>query len=200
MPGLPSAVGAVLSVAALVWARDAWELFELNKMRLDEMGVGTELRDRFLANRFFTPSKQTAVVAGLYALAGAAGRRELLVPAVLARSEEEALFYAEAATLLAGYSTTVERIAALEAGRALAPARGASGKVAILVPVDLLCWTAELGVLATEAGPPGEAGRVLWVTGTVSDRTRRELAARGWEVRGDARAALLRPAAAGAKP
>jgi len=190
MPSLGSAVGSVTKVSELVWSKDPLELLEMNKKDLAAMAVAPELAERFLGNRFYSPSKQTAITAALVTLAGTADRQRFLVPAALARSEEEALFYVESAQLLAGFHARIEPIAALLPGRVLAKAQTRGGGLVTLVAVDHLCWTAELDVLTGEAGQGQSAPRTLWVGGSLSQRAAKEIGARGFTVRPGARARL----------
>ena len=184
MPSV-SGLSVVQDVNAMVYQTPPAELERLNDKALKDMGIDSKTRFAFFDNGRFTLSLETRLVEALKRLSPAQGRGALIDMATGAETELEARFFTDAAELLAGYHQRVgplrELVAAAndEVGRVLAGI-AESGTLVVAGPVDYLIWQEGM-----EGGGPlsAYAQRELWVTGRVSPRAKKELAARGWTVK-----------------
>jgi len=179
----PPVVGTAASVNNMVWELPPEDIAKRNDAKLQAMGVSEADRKAFLKNRWFTPGLQTAFVAALESLAPAKGRETAVALAARqAQSEDDARFYRRTAALLARYRATAGPITSVQARRRVFIGRNASGAVVFPVGVDYLTWTADVASVSKEPGL-ASAKREIWLSGTASPTTKKELAAAGWTLK-----------------
>jgi hypothetical protein len=180
-------LGSASTVNKLIWMKEPDELQTLNETRLDAMGVKPEDSVAFRLNKAYTLAVQTRLVASLDALEGATGRPEFVAGAATAEWEVDARFYQESAYMAELFHKTESPVIGLLPDVIGACALAKGDRLACLYPIDYMVWTQSVegyvdrGTrLAKERYP--HAKRELWLTGTVSERSKKELRKRGWAV------------------
>jgi hypothetical protein len=172
----------VTRAAGLAWDLPPQDLRARNEKALQAMGCDEDTAERLLDSPVFSPTLATELVEALQGLGEVEGRAVLVALAAGARNEAEARFYRSSVGLLAAAQAegrTLRR--ARGYGRALAALTG-DGTLLVAVAVDFLTW--HEGVREAVKTPVPEArARALWLTGHLSERTRTELRARGFQVR-----------------
>jgi len=154
--------------------------------------------DLYLGNYVFSPSYQTAFVAILEQIDGAADRGEFVKLAVLAKDEDQALFRVCQARMYANYNKSVKpiQVFVLVSKLAVVAARTADGALVFNVPVDHVFFTSSLAGFFREARSglddvAGVSSKELWVAGGMSPMARTWLEESGWTVHTDAKEQLL---------
>jgi hypothetical protein len=186
----------VATVDKLVYEKAPDELLKYNEERLKAMGVPAPTSRAFRLNTFIRPGLQTRIVAALDSLAGVADRPAFLERAATVNSESAAMYYADSAEMLARFHKESPLVKIVPA-QAAAVALTRDGRLVHLVPADYVPWTQPVAQAVDTASARAKqdfasAKPEVWITGEASERTRKELAARGWGLREKS----LRPAAA----
>jgi hypothetical protein len=174
----------------IVWELPASEVAERNGQRLDALGCGGLEMRRFLRNRSFDPTRQTALVDALIELAPAEGCLTLLELAAAIDAEPEVRFLADAMLLLAAHGERGGelRLVGNTPVLALAPT-GADGgtpplrrdRLLLPLPVDVLTWTAETAAFFDDPAFRVVDKRVL-LDGRATTQALRGLTRRGWYI------------------
>lgn len=160
------------------------DLRVFNLRHLKSMGVPEELAAKFLAHPVYSPRHQTVIVSCLEALSQATRRDRFVQMTLNALSEEEALFYQQAAELLRAYDQHVLPIVEITALGRIPLGRSKERTLFFPAPIDYGIWTqkteAMFDRLATVFHHRKDGMRLdVWVTGAVSPRVRQELLDRG---------------------
>jgi hypothetical protein len=158
------------------------------KKKLAEMGVSEELVKDFLENPSYTPRHTTVIVANLMKLEGAQGRDAFIKYSLSATDEESANFIQNIIETIRGYHETVSPIKEIMVTSNLVLAKSKEDTVLIPFPLDYGIWTEKSEAVITnlvntnkkELGPDVKFD--LWVTGTVSPLTRKNLEELGVKV------------------
>jgi hypothetical protein len=163
------------------------ELRELNEKKLQAMDVEQSVIDLYLGNYVFSPTYQTAFVATLEEIDGAADRGEFVKVAVLAKDEDQALFRLSQARMYANYHKSVKPLSAfvLVSEMVVIAARTADGALIVNAPADHVFFTSSLAGFfrAARSGLDDVAGvssRHLWIAGGISPMARSWLEKSGW--------------------
>ncbi len=164
------------------------ELMLRAKAALDKMGIDRRLRDRFLAQKQYSPRAKTILVSALAGMPQTTGKANMLVVALGAPDEVTAIFYQQMAELLDGYDERVAHISRLERYNRLVVARDVNGKAIILAPLDDVIWderaaSAATGIAKALKLQPGGDHVQFWITGTASPRFKQETQRLGIGVR-----------------
>lgn len=178
IPGVPG-VGVVTKVSDLAWSLPPADIEARNEKKLKAMGIeGRVVRDYF-RNPWFTPTLDLELVDALEVLDGASGREAVLRHATEAASEEQARLVRSAVRMLAEHHRKVEPIVEATAFDVAVYGRTRKGEVVLPAPVDYVEWRP--GVQDALSDPAlAAARRSVWVTGKVSARAAKEIAAMGW--------------------
>jgi hypothetical protein len=158
-----------------------------NDETLTRIGIGEDLRKRFLDHPSFTPRQFTIICANLDALTDVAGRDAFVTVALGALDEVEASFYTTMVQLLRGYHETTSRLIGITPLNRIVVAQAGAGHAILALPLDRLIWTDRVdqvsGHFKSGYAATGFNGKVaLWLTGTASPRARQALAERGFSV------------------
>lgn len=191
---IPGGVGiAVASVGGVNWfqgidlAQPPQDLRMLNRKLIESMGVSKEVSEAFMDNDEFTPTQQSLLVKALSEMGRPGGVDTFLRLAATTENQDQALFRQRMALMYAGYSRKVDLLRGFVKLGTLVGAKTYRGKLVLCFPLDNLCWTEAVGKLTAgvgEAVAKLEAKEVeLWVTGTVSAKAKKMLAAKKWVVR-----------------
>jgi len=193
-----SVFGNLQSLKEEVRDKSPDELCELNEKKLQAMGVEQSVIDLYLGNYVFSPTYQTAFVAALDEIEGAADRGQFVKVAVLAKDEDQALFRLFQARMYANYHKSVKRLKefVLISDMLVVAARTADGSLVVNVPADDVFFTASLAGYFRAArsrldAVAGASAKQLWVAGGVSPMAQKWLEESGWKVHSDARKRLL---------
>jgi hypothetical protein len=188
LAGVPSISGASHLVRAheIAW-EDPRDIRTKNKERLLAMGIPAATIDSFMEKSALTPTHQLDLLASMDVLAGVPGREALLGQAIDKRSEAEIWFHLDSARLLSTIHTAGPGVAEILVGPKLTLALTTDNRLIAALGVDHLVWTEDIDRIARDytdyltARP--ECSAEIWLTGTVSERAREELASIGWQVR-----------------
>lgn len=180
---IPMVVSTTASVGDLVWGKDPEELRKLNEQRARDLGVADDVAKKLFANRHFTLTLQTRLIAALYAVK-AQGCGDYVLSAVDSKTERQALFTVESAELLQKLHAQAPVAAVLTDSRALV-AKTQQGEAVVLLPLDWVRLTgsasATLAEIATRAkGELGATRLRLQVTGTITPQAAQAFEAAGW--------------------
>jgi hypothetical protein len=175
-------------MAALVYEKGPAEIRAANQATLQQLGVGPVDAAGFCASPAFTPWYQSQFVLGLQSLAGVAGLDVLARDAAtVSTTENDAIFYAETAHLLAQLKAQQWPIARIELHNNLPYSVLQDGSVLLAVHWDYASWT-ELAdkcaqwlqtVQVNGKKPPAIT---IAITGIASPRCRQEMEKRGFRL------------------
>jgi hypothetical protein len=186
---LPLALVSLNSVEVLNRALEEHgpaDLRIFNLRHLKSMDVSDELAAKFLDHPVYSPRHQTIIVSCLEALPKAKRRDRFLKVALNALSEEEALFYQQAAELLRAYNEQAVPIVEITTLGKIPLGRSKERSLFFPAPIDYAIWMQKTEALFSRLASTlrhkkgSSRSRVdVWVTGTVSPRVRQELLNRG---------------------
>ena len=153
----------------------------INREKLIEMGVPEDLTESFLNHPNYTPWHDTIITASLFSLGGTTRISNFVTFALSANDEVDANFVTDMAETLRNYHQSVGQIKTIKAFETFVLAETISGKSIIPFPLDHGVWTRRaqkiFDTLISE-NPKYKGKFELWVTGTLSDRAKKELSAR----------------------
>jgi hypothetical protein len=197
----PGAIGFAASNTATAntmrgWAKDysAAQLMDMNRAKLEKLGVDGATADRLFANKNYTPLDVTAMSEALSRLGPVKNLGAMVARAASADSRDVAYFIRRRIELTAAYQqrnptiASVVRFDDLIYPLCLTKDGGAVGAY----PIDILSWTPETAAtvqaMTSEAKADGATGaKSLVITGTATPLTKKNLAALGWTVTEGAR-------------
>jgi hypothetical protein len=165
----------------------AEQILDINRDLLNKMGVDQELRDKLLANRYYTPIDMAAMVAAIDGMKAVGNRSAFFARAAAANGRAIAYFMRRQAELLADdyrKHGNYVRFVAL-ANYPFVVTR--EGKVTALLPIDALSWTSITSrgfeqVTAERRRAAPKAQGELRIAGTATALAKRELKQEGWTV------------------
>jgi hypothetical protein len=174
------AITATRVVSTWVWDTPKADLIVQNQNRLKQLGVSdTEIR-AFMRNPVFPLSVQTAFLANLERLPGVPGRKDAVMLASTAESEEQARFLTDAVGMLARYHETETPIAKIIVRRAIV-GEDRNGAIVGEAPVDYVSWTEQVAYFASRPDLQ-KRQRTIWLTGQFSPLARKNFEALGWVI------------------
>ena len=164
------------------------DLQQLNRGKMEEMGVRESVINEFLNNPAYSPRHKTILVQALVEMQGVKGRAQYIKQALCAAYEEEAFLYQRMAEMMYGYHKHVKPIKELIPVRKFVVGYTSDQTVVATFPIDLLYWIepADLGSAALAkldlTGRPIK-NTEIWLTGALTPRTMKEFNARGLVVK-----------------
>ena len=156
------------------------DIRRLCRKHLVQMSVADVVIEEFLGNPNFSPRHETFLVHALAEMEGVKGRDQLVKQALMAESEEDAFVFQRLAELMLGYHNNVKPISEIIPIRRVVAGYTADQILVATLPIDYLQWTERtaLGLEAVtrikDSNRPVK-GVEMWITGTLSPRTRQEL-------------------------
>ncbi len=152
-----------------------------NDKILRKLKIPKKTRDEFLDHPAFTPRHDTVITLSLAALNTTQDHQKFLEAALAARDEIDANLFEDMAETFAFYHLNESPIVRFDVYKGLVLALARNGAAVFAVPLDHGAWTQTPERIFTELAQnyPASGKLELWVTGTVSDRVKRELSARG---------------------
>jgi len=181
---------AIGRVNNLVWGMDPQALQKLNEQRIKEIGADQKLSEQFLNHKSLTVTDVSDILGSLILLKQTADRIEFIRSALSSESEEDAFFYRDSAAMLAEMQSKGTTITRLLPNPKIAVALCGKRFVAI-IPSDKLYWTQSFATALTKftdrhkKNLQSTQSKELWLSGSSTDRARKELASRGWTVQED---------------
>ncbi|MCH7767520.1 MAG: hypothetical protein IH828_01125 [Nitrospinae bacterium] len=198
---IPGAVGIVVSLGkfsatmnSLLRDKSPGELADINEEKLEWMGVGQELLDRFINHPEYSPRHQTFLVGALEQLSGVGNRGAVIEAALHATDEASALSYQKTAEMLASYHLKEARIHRLGIAAGMPVAYTVDGTTLVAAPSDYVLWDAETESAIHAVGKVGHQPpthrRVFVTAGRLSPRARQGYRAWGYLTREGYRVSL----------
>jgi hypothetical protein len=189
VPGLPY-LGDVRRAMDAIYNEDPAVLRARRRGTLASYGLSVAEIKQFENTLLLSPTRQALLEEDAKALEGIAGRGELFRHAMSVTSADEVRVFLASVHLLVASQTTSPAAEVLS-GLRLPAARLRDGKIAVYGAFDAVRWTQEVSGYETalHAALPANAGIEVWLSGSISDRARDELQARGWQVHANAGAA-----------
>jgi hypothetical protein len=178
---------AIGRVNNLVWGMDPQALQKLNEQRMKEIGADQKLSEKFLNNKSLTLTDVSDILGSLVLLKGAADRTEFIRSALSSQSEEDAFFYRDSAAMLAQMQSKGTTITRFLPNPKIAVAFCGKRFVAV-IPSDKLYWSESFATALTKfmdrqkSNLQNSQSKELWLSGSATDRARKELATKGWTV------------------
>ena len=174
------------------------DMRRINRIELSVMGVSDEVRREFIGHPWYSPLRQSQLVAHLAAMDLTRGRQVFVEAALQAASEEDGILYERSAELLRAYHENRGAIVRLlKLGPVVAGLTVDQGLV-VPLPLDHAVWTQPIqrvaNLLYNARLADGEiSDREILITGTLSDLARKRIESR--RIRVTERALVkLRPA------
>jgi hypothetical protein len=180
-----TALSTTSTVNDLIWMKEPDELVTLNEKRLTEMGVTPAVSKAFRLNGQYNLTRQVRLLASLNELPGVAGRAGFVARAAGAKADSDGEFYMESAMLADLFYKTQAPISAIVDNLPGACVIAGDNRFACLFPLDYIYWTEGVAGHVNRISKRAEtdypkATKEMWLTGRASERTAKELAARGW--------------------
>lgn len=186
VPGVPG-MTYISGVNDVVWTKDPYELRDLNRAALLEMGASKELAEAFFNVPWYTSSLETAIIAALGKMEGVQDRQVIIEQALTAQSEVDARFFVVSTMLFSWFHEEQQPVDRFLTGINMPVAVTEEGRVVSILAVEYLVWTKGIAAAADRITAlaetiEGATGRELWFGGQASPRCLEELAKRGWTV------------------
>lgn len=179
-------VDLVVDVNEAIWERDAYELRQMNLVKLQDMGVAEAEANAFLENVAISPTNQTLIIKGLELLEGIPGRDAFLRQATLADDEAASRFYLQSLAMIVWLNQKQQTVSAITMHGPVSMAVDPDGTRAAMLPVDHLTWNPTM-VEAVAEWPAVEgaasSGNRVYVSGTISILAKSHLENLGWSTR-----------------
>jgi hypothetical protein len=165
----------------------ASQILDLNRKRLEAMGVDPDLSARLLANRNYTPIDMAAMVAALDSMAAVKGREAFVACAAAVDARAIAYVMRRQAELMADDYRLHGNYARFVALVGYPYVITRDGRIMTLSPIDELSWTSETAtgfgsVTAERKHIAPNAHGELRITGQATALAKRRLEAQGWTV------------------
>jgi hypothetical protein len=162
------------------------KLRDINRTKLEDMGMDPLLIELFIDNSAFTPREQTFLVGALDALKKTKNRDQYIRFAIRTHDREMSGHRAAVASMYANYDRVVAPLESFVPLGSFVAARTADSMV-FIAPLDYLVWTRDAALVTQYFGDraksmPGIRKKELWLPGILSKRSRVQLEANGWEL------------------
>ena len=172
------------------------ELRKMNTEKLLAMGVHPEVANTFINNPVFSPREQTLLVHALGEMNGVADRGALVRLSLATQNPTVAFFRQRQAQMYAGYNKSVAPLANFIPLGQFAVSRTVNGALVVNFPADYVVWTEPMAQMMTAGNQlvnelPGVKEKQLWLTGSLSQRARKEIERRGWQIHDRAEVQLM---------
>jgi len=184
---IPSIVSTASSVSKMVWGLSPTDLLIQNQETLEALGYEEQLIEQFFANRYFSPTEQTMLVAAVQSLDRVKGREILLQNASKTASAIEGEFMVWSAIFAESYHEHISPVKEfVTSATGFVPiAITESGNGVVFAPLDRLLWTegvekalTEMAMLMDQHG--ADKQHALWVDGEFSPLALRNLTSNDW--------------------
>jgi hypothetical protein len=189
--------GTAYGMMQLVRDNPPGKLREINREKLQKMGVADPLIEAFLDNYRYNPQEETLLVGELETMKGVKGMDAFISHAAQATQESVALLHRVRAQMMAGYHAHISAAASIENIDGVLCLLLKNGGLVLLAPADYVFWTQNLSAKLTSfeskiAAMKGLSGKEVWISGRFGKAARAGFEASGWKVKEDAGAVLLK--------
>ena len=180
-----STFGWTATFNRLVTEKSPDSLRTLNDQALKAMGISEALRDEFLSHAFYSPRHHTVTVRSLNSMKHAKRKERFIQEAVKAESEIDALTFQQIAEILAGFDRIETPIAEILVHKGIPVGFGENGTFMMGLPVDIGQWNdfTEFFFSGLDSTLPNTIQKkkmLLWITGKLTPRMKRQLGRRGF--------------------
>ena len=162
------------------------ELYRYNDKILKKMDVPSSERELFLEYAGLTPRQKTEMIADLVTLDALADKLAFL-HACIEPHPVEGIWQMQCADMLAKYNKTVVQIQFISSSGPVLSATSTDGRQLILLPSDIVYWSAECAKIFDKSTPTAQANqpaaREFIVSGRVTARAKEEIEKRGFTIR-----------------
>ncbi len=190
---IPGGVGLALSVTGgtqlmndLIAKSPPPELRQINRKKLEAMGIEANLIDLYINKEVFTPRDQTLMTAALEDMKHTQNRFAFIKFAILTESKDVAAFRTRVAIMYAVYN---RKFTPIDTFISFDPFVGGRTRntLVFIAPVDYLQWTKNTEKIVRAigektAGLKGIEKKELWFAGRATQKARDALKKYGWEV------------------
>ena len=171
---------------SLLTSQSPEALRDINRERLEQMGVESEIAETFLLHPWMSPRHETTIVVALGGLTDAENREAFIHQTVTTESEQQSIFLMRQAEAVLGFHQNVAVVERLGRSNRQVMLYTADGRAISILPADHLVWSVGASIVADQA-TGGAMLHELWLTGSISDRARNEFTDRGWLVMSEMR-------------
>ncbi len=173
-----SVLSYTLQAQEMVWSKSEVELERLNSNALKTMGVDTSVLVQFDEMDYYTLTEKTELVLTLEGI-GVVGRLDLIQLLLEVSSRDEAMLMVEIVSAIGNYHNWVKPIRRIGIRRGLAVCFDEDDSMILPLALDYLHWSPEI-YEALLSDDLEEASRTLWISGTASAISKRQLANNNW--------------------
>jgi hypothetical protein len=173
------------------------ELTNINKKKLETMGIETKLVEAFLNNYTYNPQEETFLVGALESMKNVKGRDAFIALASLAKAEDTAVFYRLSAQMMEAYHINVAPVIRIRNINGNLRLQKKDGTFIILQPLDYIYWTKDVQRAMKTADSdlkklPEVSGKEMWIPGKFDKKAREMLMATDWKIQENANDVLLK--------
>jgi len=189
--------GTAYGMMQLVRDNPPGKLKEINRKKLEKLGLDESLIEAFLDNYRYNPQEETILVGELDTMQGVKGFDLFISKADLATEETMALSYRILAQMMAGYHANVAPTEYIRNINGVLMLQQKDGTLVLLAPTDFVFWTKRLeekvnAFETTINKMNGVSGKELWITGKFDQTARTHFEGKGWKLKENANAILLK--------
>jgi hypothetical protein len=174
------AMSAVTITNTAVYDTPAGDLINQAQAAFTATGASPAAVAALMNNPQYSLSVLTALAQGCQRLQNVKGVASVVGFASIARTQDETRLVAAAVNMLARHHETVRALAEVTAPGPII-GRTIAGEVVVPAPVDYVAWTERAAAFASSQDVKGPA-RTIWLSGRMSPRAAKEVAARRWKV------------------
>ena len=175
-------VGFDTDVRDAVWNLPPVDLTRQNEAQLLALGVSGRTARDFLRNRWFTPSLQTALVAGLAKIGKVPGQESVIAVASRVQGEVRVRFLVESVRMLGTFHAKDAALAKLRMSGMVPVGVAQDGTLVIAAATDYVHWDSAAAEFIGREELKGKR-RSLLAAGGASDRAKQEFGNAGWTLR-----------------
>ncbi len=191
---IPGGIGLALSVSEgsrllndMIAVTPPVDLRMMNRKKMQEMDINSDIIDLFMDNTIFTPRQQTLIVFALEAMKGTKNRGLFLKLAIKTAEEDIAFFRQRMAQMYAGYHREIGKIESFVPLGKFVAARNVKGTLVFNVPLDHMVWTENTAKIFDLIDRQADAlsknkEKHLWISGTVTPLARKQIIQKGWKL------------------
>lgn len=157
------------------------ELQKANRAAMLKLGCPQAMVDSFLELGGYTATRTTGITDAMADLAGVRNLPQYLSSIGPASAPEVSLYHQQQIEMAANYHNTVHKLVSFSLAGKTGVFTDGQGDKHIFAPVDVMYWSPELNERVRMFNPSGNAdARIhVWITGTVTDKARENLAKAG---------------------
>lgn len=169
---------------SLLTSQSPEALRDINRQRLQAMGVEDEAIEVFVEHPWLSPRHETTITAALMGLDGAENQGAFLAQAVTSENEQQSVFLMRQAEAILGFHQNEASVIDFESFPQNVLVHTDDGRAISILPADHLIWSPGARLISDQVSKNG-APRELWLTGSISAQAQKAFEQRGWTVRAE---------------